>query len=153
MAKDVSSFESVESVQEKIIQQDCARFHHWPSIQDLKKEIEQDKNIQLIWATWHGTSEGKKVAWQFFLRPPAFAIVDSLFFILDENDVPLKQDKIPPPFTDPLQQTIYERIAVMSESFPESHWQFALSYSNEKSPVASMIWEENEGFTTCEINR
>ena len=152
-------------VQEVLVKQECGQFRHWSNIEELKKElqkvlqndvqkgVQKDKSLQLVWATWHGIADGKKISWQFYLRPPAFAIVDSLFFISDSNDVPMKQDKIPQPFTDPIGQLIFDRIQILESSYPDSHWQFALNFTENQNHVTSMIWEENEGFTTCEINQ
>ncbi|MDH4468859.1 MAG: hypothetical protein QE271_12440 [Bacteriovoracaceae bacterium] len=141
------------NVQETLAMQKCGPFHHWNTVQDLKKDLENGKNFQLVWATWKGNTDGQKISWQFFLRPPSFTIVDSLFFILDNNDVPMKQEKIPSPFTNPIGQQIFDRIKILKSSFPDSHWQFALNFTEDKNQVTAMIWEENEGFTTCQKNQ
>jgi len=140
-----------ESVVETLVLQECQGLQHWQDISDLKADLDKNNQLQLVWATWHGNLDNKKISWQFFLRPPAYTITDSLFFYLNENDVPIKQENVPAPFTSPIGQSIFDRIKLIQSTFSDSHWQFAITYSpNEKSAVA-MMWEENEGFTNCEV--
>jgi hypothetical protein len=139
-----------EQVAETLPQPTCGTLKHWTSEQELKNDLEKNRSLMLMWATWRGTHEGKKISWQFLLRPPRYIIHDSIFFYIDETMGSHKQDSIPSPFTSPVGQSIFDRIELMNKNFLDSKWQFAITNAPEdKSPV-SMMWEKDVGFTSCE---